>query len=65
MIRVPQVEFTGWRKSSYSNAYGGDCVEVAHDPTVVPVRDSKEPGIGHLVIPSASWSALVVTLRSV
>lgn len=31
-----------WRKSSYSNGSGGDCVEVADGvPGVVPVRDSK------------------------
>ncbi|MFD7921321.1 DUF397 domain-containing protein [Streptomyces sp. NPDC059740] len=30
-----------WFKSSYSGAEGGDCVEVAADPEVVHVRDSK------------------------
>ncbi len=33
-----------WRKSSYSNSDGGQCVEVSDDfPGVVPVRDSKQP----------------------
>ncbi|MGR6972819.1 DUF397 domain-containing protein [Streptomyces cynarae] len=33
-----------WRKSSYSNAEGGECVEVADGLLgVVPVRDSKNP----------------------
>ncbi|MEU1164127.1 DUF397 domain-containing protein, partial [Streptomyces sp. NPDC005921] len=30
-----------WFKSSYSGAEGGDCVEVAADPGVVHIRDSK------------------------
>ena len=34
-----------WRKSSYSSANGGACVEVASNlPGVVAVRDSKAPG---------------------
>jgi hypothetical protein len=36
-----------WRKSSYSGASGGDCLEVAlgvGHPGPVPVRDSKNPG---------------------
>lgn len=33
-----------WRKSSYSNGEGGDCVEVADGvPGVIPVHDSKVP----------------------
>lgn len=33
-----------WRKSSYSNAQGADCVEVADNiPGIIPVRDSKHP----------------------
>ncbi|MFE0773102.1 DUF397 domain-containing protein [Streptomyces sp. NPDC058861] len=34
-----------WFKGSYSNASGGDRVEVLDDvPGVFPVRDSKNPG---------------------
>ncbi|MFD3577853.1 DUF397 domain-containing protein [Streptomyces sp. NPDC058644] len=32
-----------WRKSSYSNGMGGECVEVAVLTTAVAVRDSKVP----------------------
>jgi hypothetical protein len=32
-----------WRKSSHSNASTGDCVELAHLPGEVAVRDSKDP----------------------
>lgn len=52
-----------WRKSSYSSNNGGDCVEVADGFVGVPVRDSKDPSIGGLVIGRASWSALVTALR--
>ncbi|MQS07245.1 DUF397 domain-containing protein, partial [Streptomyces alkaliphilus] len=32
-----------WRKSSHSTNEGGNCVEVADCPSVVHVRDSKNP----------------------
>lgn len=53
-----------WRKSSYSNADEGACVEVADGfPDVVPVRDSKDPSVGHLAISAASWTVLTEALR--
>ena len=37
-------EYLGWRKSSYSDANGGNCVEVARNlPGVVAIRDSRDP----------------------
>lgn len=36
----------GWRKSSYSGANGGNCVEVASFGDVVAVRDTKQDGTG-------------------
>ncbi|WP_410538073.1 DUF397 domain-containing protein [Streptomyces sp. KL2] len=54
-----------WRKSSYSNAEGGSCVEVADGfPGVVPVRDSKVPDGPVLVFPAAGWAAFVGGVRS-
>ncbi|MFI6584344.1 DUF397 domain-containing protein [Embleya sp. NPDC050493] len=53
-----------WRKSTYSNSDGGNCVEVRDDlPGLVPIRDSKDPSIGHLTIGAASWTALTDALR--
>ncbi|WP_406287612.1 DUF397 domain-containing protein [Embleya sp. NBC_00896] len=52
-----------WRKSSYSNGQGGDCVEVAAGFTIVPVRDSKDLDAGHLLVSPGAWSALVAALR--
>ncbi|MGV9561175.1 DUF397 domain-containing protein [Streptomyces sp. NPDC003480] len=49
-----------WRKSSYSNSDGGNCVEVAQNlPSVVPVRDSKDPSQGALVFTAAAWSRFI------
>ncbi|WP_172386331.1 DUF397 domain-containing protein [Streptomyces sp. MNP-20] len=49
-----------WRKSSYSDQHGGDCLEVAHGVGgVVPVRDSKVPGGPALVIGGAAWEAFI------
>ncbi|WP_282796166.1 DUF397 domain-containing protein [Streptomyces sp. CC224B] len=49
-----------WRKSTYSDAHGGDCVEVADGGDgVVPVRDSKDPHGPAVVIGAAAWRAFV------
>jgi hypothetical protein len=49
-----------WRKSSYSNAEGGSCVEVADGrPGVVPVRDSKNPGGPVIIVAVDAWRAFV------
>lgn len=49
-----------WRKSSYSNGEGGNCVEVADGvPGAVPVRDSKSPDAGALVISAPAWAAFI------
>ncbi|SEB65829.1 protein of unknown function [Streptomyces sp. 2224.1] len=53
-----------WRKSSYSNVNGGDCIEIADGvPGVVPVRDSKDPSGPAIMIPAASWDAFVAALK--
>ncbi len=49
-----------WRKSSYSNASGGECVEVAPNlPSLVPVRDSKDPARGALLFAAPAWAAFL------
>ncbi|MGW1792308.1 DUF397 domain-containing protein [Streptomyces tubercidicus] len=54
-----------WRKSSYSNMDGGDCVEVADGvPGIVPVRDSKDPAGPAIMIPAGSWTAFVAALKT-
>ena len=56
-----------WRKSSYSNGDGGDCVEWAPEfaaSGVVPVRDSKDPEGPALVFGAAAWSSFVGAVAS-
>ncbi|MFD5899882.1 DUF397 domain-containing protein [Streptomyces microflavus] len=53
-----------WRKSSYSNSDGGNCVEVSDDyPGVVPVRDSKRPEGPAVVFGTSAWSAFINDVR--
>ncbi|MEU3852713.1 DUF397 domain-containing protein [Streptomyces sp. NPDC029554] len=53
-----------WRKSSYSGGSGGNCLEVAGGhPTVVPVRDSKNPHGPKLVFRATAWAAFVANLK--
>ncbi|MGW2023769.1 DUF397 domain-containing protein [Streptomyces decoyicus] len=53
-----------WRKSSYSDDKGGDCVEVAHEfPGVVPVRDSKAPHGPALVFAAPGWTAFIDAVK--
>ncbi|MFD4695088.1 DUF397 domain-containing protein [Streptomyces sp. NPDC058463] len=54
-----------WRKSSYSNGDGGNCVEVADGfPGLVPVRDSKTPAGPALSFTSSRWTPFVDALRN-
>ncbi|MFJ4825511.1 DUF397 domain-containing protein [Streptomyces bacillaris] len=53
-----------WRKSSYSNSDGGNCVEVSDDfPGVVPVRDSKRPQGPAVIFGTSAWTAFVDNIR--
>ncbi|MFE2062771.1 DUF397 domain-containing protein [Streptomyces sp. NPDC059467] len=48
-----------WFKSSYSGAEGGDCVEVAADPGVVHIRDSKAVAGPVIYVSRAAWSGFL------
>jgi hypothetical protein len=49
-----------WFKSSYSsNGSEGDCVEVAHAPGAVHVRDSKNAHGPRLAVGGAAWGDFV------
>ncbi|QKW06369.1 DUF397 domain-containing protein [Streptomyces sp. NA04227] len=64
-MRTIDLSVAAWRKSSYSNADGGQCVEVAADfPGAVPVRDSKAADGPALIFGSAPWSTFVGAVRS-
>ncbi|MFJ3501546.1 MULTISPECIES: DUF397 domain-containing protein [unclassified Streptomyces] len=48
-----------WRKSSYSNYDGGQCLEVADRLPHIPVRDSKVPTGPVLVFATSAWASFV------
>lgn len=39
-----------WRKSSYSGANGGECVEVGSPSGMIAIRDSKDPSGPKLIM---------------
>lgn len=52
-----------WRKSSYSGANGGNCVETASGGAVVLVRDTTKREGGTLAFSAEAWQAFVTSLR--
>lgn len=58
------MEIMKWRRSSYTGANGGNCVEVATAPGTVPVRDSKHPERGHLSLSPAAGKALARAIKA-
>ena len=67
MERKSRPDLTGvaWRKSSYSNQEGGNCVEVADGfRAVVPVRDSKVSHSPALCFEAVSWAAFIGELKA-
>ena len=51
-----------WRKSSYSSANGGSCVEAASGANGILVRDTTDRGGVTLVVTSSAWAAFLATL---
>ncbi|MFS8202892.1 DUF397 domain-containing protein [Streptomyces sp. CWNU-52B] len=65
MRHAPELSHARWRKSSYSNTNGGNCVEIAEGhPRLIPVRDSKNPHGPILVVPAAAWAGFVNSLKT-
>ncbi|MFD4994825.1 DUF397 domain-containing protein [Streptomyces buecherae] len=53
-----------WFKSRYSGSTG-DCVEVgAGVPSVIPVRDSKDPHGPALTFEPAAWNAFINAVKA-
>jgi hypothetical protein len=52
-----------WRKSTRSAGGSSNCVEVAHFPNLVAIRDSKDPAGGTLIIRHAAFQHLLNDVR--
>jgi Domain of unknown function (DUF397) len=53
-----------WRKSSYSDSSGAECVEVASFPGAIAVRDSKDPDRAVLVFGRSVFGTLAREIRT-
>lgn len=54
-----------WKKSSYSGAQQGDCLEVqTTEEGLVAARDSKAPHLGAFVFGADQWAAFVDDVKS-
>lgn len=56
--------FGEWRKSSFSNPNGNQCVEVAVSTDAVALRDSKNPDGAVLVFNHGEWTAFVAGIAA-
>ena len=61
----PDLTGATWRKASYSNGNGGNCVEVADlDSRHRALRDSKDPAGPALILSTFQWTAFTAGLRA-
>ncbi len=62
---MERIDDLRWRKSSYSGANGGDCVELASRDGHVLVRDTKEHRKGRVHrFGAADWRAFIACLKA-
>jgi hypothetical protein len=52
-----------WRKSTYSDANGGNCVELASLDGQIMVRDTTDRGSVTLTVPAQAWQDLLTRIR--
>ena len=53
-----------WRKSSFSNGAGNECVELASIGDATALRDSKNPTGAALLMAPSPWEALRDAVRA-
>jgi hypothetical protein len=53
----------GWRKSTYSDANGGNCVETASSTGIISVRDTANPADVTLTLSAAAWQQFTDALK--
>jgi Domain of unknown function (DUF397) len=52
----------GWRKSTYSDGNGGDCVETASDNGTILIRDTTDRKGITLTVTARAWRDLLTRL---
>jgi hypothetical protein len=52
-----------WRKSTYSDSNGGQCVETASGSDVILVRDTTDRDGVTLSVPAETWRTFTDSLR--
>jgi hypothetical protein len=53
----------GWRKSSFSGANGGSCIEIASGNGVILVRDTTSRDAGTLAFTADAWRAFTADVQ--
>jgi Domain of unknown function (DUF397) len=53
-----------WKKSSYSGASGGNCIEVAGHGSRVLIRDTQDRKGSMLTVSPSAWQRFVERLRN-
>jgi hypothetical protein len=53
----------GWRKSTYSDGNGGECVETASEAGTILVRDTADRSGVTLTVTARAWRDLLNRLR--
>ncbi|MEU9289734.1 DUF397 domain-containing protein [Streptomyces sp. NPDC048275] len=62
-MREYDLSLAQWRKTTYSDDNGGECLEVADGvPGVIPVRDSKVADGPVLLISALAWTEFIGTV---
>ncbi|MFE2938469.1 DUF397 domain-containing protein [Streptomyces sp. NPDC059255] len=61
---TPGLTTVVWRKSSYSDGAGNNCVEVAELALAVGIRDSKDITRSALIVPVDAWTSFVGLIAS-
>jgi hypothetical protein len=64
-VHTPKLAQATWRKSSYSGANGGSCVEVAElGDNVIAVRNSNHPDAGAVFFTPAEIDAFLLGVKA-
>jgi hypothetical protein len=61
---MERLDGTAWRKSSYSGANGGNCIEVGNAPGLILVRDSRDAGGPRLAFGREAWEAFAAKVKA-